>query len=139
MKRMLRTSLLLVTVIAATLVAVLPHHHHAGLSCFVVETCKQDAQPNDRHTAHHSEGDDEGCVVQQLQHGFLKASRCDFHPWMPTPHHHGHAVCLAGSCLVGHAPLQPESRVLRALPTFSPCHPCLTLRSLRAPPCGRRA
>lgn len=133
---MLRTSLLLVTVLTATLMAVLPHHHHGTLSCFVVETCKQDAQPNDSHTAHHSEGNDEGCAVQQLHQGFLKASHTDLHPFLFKASHHHHAAFSAGACGLCELHIMAVRRIEK-----QPCaailpHPFLSLRLLRAPPCA---
>lgn len=131
----LQPLLLTVALLATVLMAVLPHHHHGRLSCFEVEMCEQDQQANDRHTAHHQDGDDADCAVQQLHQGYLKAQQVSLQH-APTVHHHHHApAALGGQCARCQAWMQPCRRtdVARRCPV-SPS-PTLTLHLLRAPPC----
>lgn len=53
------------------LVLAVPHHHHLSNVCFVEERCDADGQINDRHTHHHSSGQEsqaDNCPVEQIRH-----------------------------------------------------------------------
>lgn len=53
------------------LVLAVPHHHHLSNVCFVEERCDADGQINDRHTQHHSSGQEsqaDNCPVEQIRH-----------------------------------------------------------------------
>lgn len=53
------------------LVLAVPHHHHLINVCFVEERCDADGQINDRHTHHHSSGQEsqaDNCPVEQIRH-----------------------------------------------------------------------
>ncbi len=53
------------------LVLAVPHHHHLSSVCFVEERCETDGQFNDRHTHHHSSGQEtqaDNCPVEQIRH-----------------------------------------------------------------------
>ena len=53
------------------LVLAVPHHHHLSNVCFVEERCETDGQNNDRHTHHHSSGQEsqaDNCPVEQIRH-----------------------------------------------------------------------
>lgn len=136
MKNKLSPLLLLFTVLTATLMAVIPHHHHGDLSCFVMEMCQQDKQPNDSHTSHHQEGNDQGCAVQQLHQGFLKASQTNFHSthnWQPQHHH---TNCMCGDCIVYNAVHLNIGKAVYALQHDIPTSPAFLSLLLRAPPCA---
>lgn len=53
------------------LVLAVPHHHHLSNVCFVEGRCDADGQINDRHTHHHSSGQEsqaDNCPVEQIRH-----------------------------------------------------------------------
>ena len=53
------------------LVLAVPHYHHLSNVCFVEERCETGGQINDRHTHHHSSGQEsqaDNCPVEQIRH-----------------------------------------------------------------------
>lgn len=55
------------------LTTVMLHHHHFNQVCFIEETCEEDGNVNDEHTAHHDEEEHGECQIQQLHHFLLNA------------------------------------------------------------------
>lgn len=55
------------------LTTVMLHHHHLNQICFIEETCEEDGNINDEHTAHHDEEEHGECQIQQMHHFLLNA------------------------------------------------------------------
>ena len=55
------------------LATIMLHHHHLNQVCFVEETCEEDGNVNDEHTAHHDEKENGECQIKLMQHFLLNA------------------------------------------------------------------
>lgn len=76
------------------LVLAVPHHHHLSNVCFVEERCDADGQINDRHTHHHSSGQEsqaDNCPVEQIRH--IVKDDADVQPVIQVVQQQPHWLC----------------------------------------------
>lgn len=76
------------------LVLAVPHHHHLSNVCFVEERCDADGQINDRHTHHHSSGQEsqaDNCPVEQIRH--IVKDDADVQPVIQVAQQQLHWLC----------------------------------------------
>lgn len=76
------------------LVLAVPHHHHLSNVCFVEERCETDGQINDRHTHHHSSGQEsqaDNCPVEQIRH--IVKDDADVQPVIQVVQQQPHWLC----------------------------------------------
>lgn len=116
------------------LVLAVPHHHHLSNVCFVEERCETDGQVNDRHTHHHSSGQEsqaDNCPVEQIRH--IVKDDADVQPVIQVVQQQPHWLCAHAADMHPHVQIvSPVGETTESIVRLLEAH--VTSSGRRGPP-----
>ena len=116
------------------LVLAVPHHHHLSKVCFVEERCETEGQINDRHTHHHSSGQEsqaDNCPVEQIRH--IVKDDADVQPIIQVVQQQPHWLCAHAADAYPHVQIvSPVGETTESIDRLLEAH--VTSSGRRGPP-----